>query len=219
MITFIVRHISSLSILIPAIAAFVRFRKLDESYLPFLVFIWAGMLNEAVSITLSYTIRNNILSNNIWFLLEFSLILWQFHRWQLFDRNKKLFYGIIILLSTIWTVDNFFIESIFKRFCSYFIIASSYTIVLTSISMINRLIVQEKEIVWKNVSFIICGGFLLFYSISILTESFYKYGFKAFPGLSSGVFEILRRINIITNLIYFVAILWMPTKRKFILQS
>jgi hypothetical protein len=217
--SFFLRHISSLSVLIPAIICFIRFRKVDDAYLPFFLLVWAGLLNETVSITLSYTIRNNILSNNIWFPIEFSLAAWQFYRWRLFAKHKRLLQAIISLLGIIWLADGFFIEGITTRFSSYFLIASAYTIVLMSISMVNKLIVEEKDVLWKNPAFIICSGFILFYTVTVLTESFYQYGFNNFPELTSGVFRIFQNVNIITNLIYFVAVLWIPTRQKFILQS
>ena len=73
--------IFSLSILIASLIGWVRFRKIDPAYYPFLYCLWIGSLNEIINYILAANHQTNALNNNIYALLESLLLLWLFKNW------------------------------------------------------------------------------------------------------------------------------------------
>jgi hypothetical protein len=215
---FILSIVLSIFIIVPAVIGLIRFRKISEAYYPFIYCIWAGFLNEMTGIISIKLIRTNVVNLNIYILVEFLLITWQFKKWNLFGR--KLYWpgalsgGMIIF----WCIESFFISKM-KGFNSYFIIVYSASITFMSISMINRLIVTERRSLLKNPIFIICIAFVLYYTLNVLSESFWVYGINANNGLSASVGKISLITNFIAIILYSISILWMPTKQRFTLPS
>ena len=67
---YLLRVFLSYTILIPVIAAMVRYKAVLKEYHPFLWIIWLGLFNESVSMLSIYTIRSNAVNSNIYVLLE-----------------------------------------------------------------------------------------------------------------------------------------------------
>ena len=102
--------IFSLSILIPTIAGIIRSNSTLKSYYPFLIFIWLGTLNEILSIVLALTVRSNTISSNIYVLLEYVILLFQFYKWNNGSIRKLM---VLILLGfLVWIVDNVILHTI-----------------------------------------------------------------------------------------------------------
>jgi hypothetical protein len=206
--------IFSFSIVIPAIIGWVRFKKINPTYYPFIICLWIGLINEIVSYVVSQYKISNALNSNVYVLAESLLINWQFRRWGIFERMKSLFALIMILFIGTWVVENFIISKI-TYFSSYFRIIYSFAISLMSISLINSLIVREKKQFLRNSMFLISIGFILYYTYKVLVEAFWIYGLNNSREFRNNVYLILAYINLIANFIYALAILWMPTKHRF----
>ncbi|MCW3074258.1 MAG: hypothetical protein JWP69_1327 [Flaviaesturariibacter sp.] len=209
--------ICTFSIVIAAVTGLIRFKKIDQPYQPFLLFIWLSFFNECLSVLLAYTIRNNVINNNIFFLLQALIITWQFNNLKLFGQ-KHLFPILLALLSAGWLSEILIFSSI-NRFCSYFIVAHSFFIVLFSISMLNRLIVNESIHLLTNSIFLICIAFIIYFTLAILTEIFWLYGLNESSAFASNIQRILRYANLFANLLYALAVVWMPARPRFILLS
>jgi len=160
--------------------------------------------------------RPNAANSNVFALLESQVICWQFYQWKLFERRQKLFYLLLAGFFIIWLIENFVLSTL-HQFNSYFIIIRAFVIVLMSISTINNLIVFEQGQLLKNAVFLICIGFIVYFTFSIMVETFWLYGLNQSKIFRNHIYEILAYINLLANLIYALAILWMPMKRKFIL--
>ena len=76
--------IISLTIGIGPIIGWVRFHKIDPAFLPFLLLLTIGFLNEVVSIILMKYGYTNIINFNSFKIIESVLLLWQFKNWKLF---------------------------------------------------------------------------------------------------------------------------------------
>ena len=214
--SFLLSIFTSLSIGIAAIIAAIRFRSIHSVFRPFIYCIWLGFINEFVSIILAHVIHNNAVNSNIYVLLESLLITWQFYKWGLFGKYKTLYPSLLILLTTTWLLENFIISNILQ-FSSWFRVFYSMVIVLMSISELNRQIVRERGMLLKNAEAIICITFILYFTYKVLVETFWLYGLNESTTFQSSVYFILNFINLFSNLIYALAVLWIPTKRRFTL--
>jgi hypothetical protein len=207
----------SFSVCLPGVIGFVRFKKINQTYYPFLLLIWLGMVNETVTYFLVKQGKSNAINNNLFYLLESILITYQFKQWGLFDKAKKVYATLLIALLASWTAEIM----VFRKpgeFASYFIILHSFVIVFMSISMFNFLLVKEKRKLLKNSIFIICMGLVLFFTCAVLVEAFYLYGLTSSSQFQAAVIGILTFINLLTNLVYALAILWMPRRHGFSLS-
>jgi hypothetical protein len=208
-------NLLSYSVAIPALVSLFRIKSIDKTYYPFILVIWIGMINETTSSILIAHGHSNAINANVYSLLEAIIITKLFDNWGLF-KNKRWFYGLIALFIVVWTGENFIFYTI-KRFCSYFIILYSFSIVLMSISMVNRLIVSAKKSILSSAMFLICIAYIFFFTYAVLVEIFWIYGLGTQEEFSAHVFLIMIYINTFTNLLFAAAILWIPTKRKYIL--
>ena len=210
--------IFSFSILLAAIIGIIRFKNISPNYYPFIFSLWIGSLNEIVSYFLIRNSVSNALNGNIYVLIESLLISWQFKKWDAFKNNRWVFEIIIILFVTSWIIENFFISRI-TSFSSYFRVLYSFIIVLISVNTINELIIRERRNIMKNSVFLICTAFIIYYTYKVLVETFWIYGLNYSRGFRNNVYIILTYINLFANLIYGLAVLWMPTKQRFTLPS
>lgn len=215
---FYLTTILSLCIIVPALIGLIRFSKINEAFHPFIFCIWVGAVNEIYGTIIMYIQHSNIINLNIYLLAESLLLLWQFRRWNLFNKNSIWLKLIIISLLIVWVVENFFIASI-TQYDSYFSIFKSTIITLMSISVINRLIVTERRSLLKNPVFIICATFTIYYTITILSDVFWIYGINQNTIFTANVYYISVITNFISIILYTLAILWMPIKQRFSLPS
>jgi hypothetical protein len=180
--------------------------------------IWLGLFNEIISSIVIFQYGySNAVNTNVYCLFESVLITFFFKKIGLFQRQEKWFIVIVTLYVMVWLVESFLNLS-FLRINSYFNILYSFVIVLMSISMINRLILEEKKSLLYNSIFLICVGFIIFFTYAVLVEIFWLYGFMLKSEFNVNIYRILTLINLFVNtVIYSLAILWIPRKREYIL--
>lgn len=208
--------IFSFSIFIAVIISIVRFRFISRSFYPFVYCLWIGLINEGISYFITLSGHTNAVNNNIYILIESILIVWQFKRWGLFRRRRYLFGLIIFLFIGVWLIENFIVSHI-TLIGSYFRVTYSFIIVLLSIHLINELIVKERGNLLKNAIFLFCVTFVIYYTYKVFVEIFWLYGLNSSKNFRIRVYDILAYINLLSNLIYALAILWIPKRQKFTL--
>lgn len=207
------------SILLPVITACVRVKTIDASYYPFLLILLSGLLHETVSFFLIINGHKNIAVFNIYLLIEATLLLWQFYRWSPARPGGWLLYFLLPALVLAWIAETVYYRGISNRFNSVFIIASSFSYVILCINRMNSLIVTEKTLLLKHPVFLICGGWVIFFSYSILVEAFWMFGLFEDITFENNVYLILEFVNLLVNLIFTLALIWIPSKQKFLLPS
>lgn len=215
---FELNAIYSLSIAIGAIIGWVRWKKTDPAFSPFLWLLWLGLSNEIISLSIMNAGFSNAINYNLFCLAEFLLISLQFKRWELFKDSNKLFWALQFLFVGFWIVETMARWNV-KGFDSYFIIGHAVVIVLMSIHMLNKVMFMEPTALLKNPIFLICIGLVIFFTYSILVEAFWVYGLTKSKEFRIMIYEILAYINLFTNLVFALAALWIPMKRQYILQS
>lgn len=208
----------SFTILVPVVVSWWRYKKIPPVYHPFIWCLWLGLLNEILSFILSRVIHSNAVNSNGYVLAESLFLLWQFQRWQLFSRFPHV--GTVIACSflAVWLVENFITGKI-TAFSSWFRILYSFVTVLMSIIMLNGLLLREKRTLLTHPVFLICAAFSMYYTYNVLVETFWVYGLNRGKAFRVNVYRIMLFINVISNLIYTAAILWIPTKHRSIQPS
>ena len=207
--------ICSHSILIASVMACFRVKAILKDYYPFVFLLWTGLLNETISLSLLYTGHSNTVNSNIFVLLEFLLILYQFYRWN--DRRPNMYVLIAFAGISVWIADNFLLNSI-QQNNSVFRVFYSFVVLLFSIDKINQIIIFENSNLKNNAMFLICLTFIFYYGFKACVESFNMIHLGLSRSFLQKLWMVLNFVNLITNLLFALAILWIPTRQKFILR-
>jgi hypothetical protein len=212
------RFILSLSIGFAVIIGIVRFRRIDSSYYPFIYNIIVALLVEILNRIL--TVRGHpsafMLVLNIFSYIDFFLFLWLFHNWGLFNRKKSTFIAIAGTFFIIWLLNNILVTGFIKHNL-YFFILYAFALIFFSVNTFNKAVVHERSSIFRNPKFWICLGIIIFYSFFIVTVST---GLSLFMHNVSvefrrGLQAISVFSNLLVNLLYAVAVLWIPRKKNF----
>lgn len=206
----------SYTIGIAGIVGAIRFKSILKVYRPFIYLVWFATFNELLSTVLIYAFRNNAVSSNIYVLIESLLFIWFFYCIGKLQHRLVIYILLVILFISIWILDNFWMYTIYTT-NSLFRVAYAFVLVLLSIDQINFVLIHEKGNLLKNARFLICAGTIIFYSFKTIFELFYMFKIKMSDSFYNHLFLILVFVNLITNLIYSLAVLWIPTKQKFTL--
>ena len=207
----------SYSIGIAAIIAVVRIRKIHKSYRPFLLFLFASLTNEISSNLLIQYGKSNAVGNNIFGFTEALIWVWQFKEWKAIDLRRWYQALIVTGILLIWITENIILGKLFS-FSSVYAVVYSSAMVLISINVIIRQIVEESRNLFLNARFLICSGMLIFSAYRILVESFYLLEIEGSNVFLGNVFLILVFVNLFVNLLLAIATLWIPTRQKFTLR-
>jgi hypothetical protein len=207
----------SFSVFIAAAIGWVRFKKIAPAFYPFIVCLSLGALNEILSTFLSYQGSSTMVNNNIYVLAESILLVTQLSRWHALGKYHQQAGIIIFLLLITWMAENILLFKL-HGISSYFRLIYSAIVVLLSINVSNRLIATEKSNLLKHPVFLVCIGFIIYFTYKILVETFWLYGLGRSGSFRENVYSIMIWINLMVNLIYAFAVLWMPAKQRFTLQ-
>lgn len=210
--------ILSLSIVFAAVLGVIRFRKMDPAYHPFVYYACLSVLVEIiVYILLSNSMTYMVGSvYNLFALAEFYLLVLMFHNWGLLKRKKDYFF-IIIGLSYLLFASTLFIRGYNK--INYFAqIVNSFALIFFSISAFNKMILNERNNIFKNAKFWICIGMVIYYTYFILvnTEKISFLHLKPSKYFDYKVWQINAYANLLVNLLYAVAVIWIPRKKNII---
>lgn len=212
-----VRFILSLSIGIAVIIGIVRFRKIDPSYYPFIFVCFTALAIEIMHrILMTEGLpRSLFVLLNTYSYIDFFLFLWLFHNWGLFNRKRSAFIAIASVFFIIWVVTNI-IFSGFIKVNLYFFILYSFALIFFSVSTFNRMVVHERSSIFRNPKFWICLGVIIFYSFFIVYSST-GITFMSVPSkeFRRGLQDIMVYSNLLVNILYAVAVIWIPRKKNF----
>lgn len=209
---FFWRSLMNHSILIPVILIGFRFRYLDKDYLPFLLMIFLGACNEVLSLILIIQTGSNTVNANIYVLLEFGLILYQFYIFS--PASLKRILGLGILGFIIWMTDNLMIHTL-ERNNSLFRAAYSFIIVLLSANRINKIVIFEKVYLWRNAALGLCFIFSFYFSCKAFVETFNLFSVGLNVSFLQNLWKTMAIVNFISNFLYALVILWIPKNQNY----
>ena len=210
--------IFSFSISIAAIIGWVRFRKINPAYYPFIYCVWLAFLNEILSFIFAQTIRDNSVNNNLYALAESLLIVWQFRNWGIFKNKKSLYNTVLALFTAGWLTDHFILNNL-TTFTYHYRIAYSFITVLFSVNMINTLIVRERKSLLKNPAFLICTAYVINFTYYVMNMTLYLYLSEISWDFLNKLTGIMPYANLLSNLLFALAVLWIPARQRFTLPT
>ena len=215
--SFSLSALFSFSVGIGVFIGWVRFKKADPVFIPFLLLLTIGLLNEIISLLLMYSGRSNAFNYNLYSLAEALIITWQFRKWGLFNSRPR-FYNYLQILIPIGFAAEWWFFAGNRVYYSYFIIFYSLMIVLMSIYMINQLLFSIHGNLLREPVYLICMGFSIYFTYAVLVEAFWLYGLNESQPFRIGIYNILSFINLFTNLVFSFALLWTPLKPRYIMR-
>ena len=210
-----VSFILSLSVVFSVIIGIVRWKVIDSSYYPFICNLIVGLLVEIINASHPYSVVT-VKTLNIFSFIDFFLFAWLFHNWGLFNHNKKRFLMIVCAFGIAWLFITFFLNK-FSNINNLFLLIYSAALIFLSVTTFNKIVVQQRINIFTNARFWICIGIIIFYSFFILTRA---------TDLSTGVlthvsksFKLNLQLinsysNVLVNLLYAVAVIWIPRKKN-----
>lgn len=207
----------SLSVLVPLAAGLYRYRNVDTRYYPFLLLIALGALTEIITTVVIHVFKqSNAPINNVWLLVECMLILYQFYAWRFYMKPRKWYRIVPAIFLAGWLVENV-VFGLFFTFNPYFHAAYSFVIVMLSINEINYLITHDNRQLFRNSRFILCLAFIIYFIYQILLEGAYyvnsERGEEELIEIAVTITSYFSYINVLTNIIYAVAIFYIPVRR------
>jgi hypothetical protein len=202
----------SLSVLIPFGLGLVRLSVIRRQYRPFILLLGAAVLSEILSRVCIKLFKTNAVVINLYSLIECLIILYLFYNWRQQKNSRKwILVGGVICVS-IWFVENLLFWEI-ETFSPVFRSVYAFFIVILSINEINYLIIHESRHLLKNARFLICIGFLVYFLYQILLEgALYVTQTEDAKTFSNRIIWLSIYINILVNIIYAIAIWFIPTK-------
>jgi hypothetical protein len=211
-----IRFILSLSIGLAVIIGIVRFRRIDPSYYPFIFNAIAALLIEIMHRMLMETGHPKlfIFLLNCFSYIDFFLFTWLFHNWGLFSRKKTTFITIAGIFFLIWLITNVIFTG-FIKLNLYFFILYSFALIFFSVSTFNKMVVHERSSIFANPKFWICLGVIIFYSFFVVWSSTGFSFHKTSREFRRGLQAINVYSNLLVNLLYAVAVIWIPRKKNF----
>jgi len=211
------RFYLSLSIGFAVIIGIVRFRKIDRSYYPFLYNTGVALLVEIISRILYKSGYPDAFSATltIYSIVDFCLFAWLFHNWGLFNRSKLIFGLVIGAFSATWLTFVILNGIISPDY--YFLILYSFALVFFSVTTFNKVVVHERGSILRNAKFLICLGIIIFYTFFVVVCA------TELSVFSQHVSRVLRRnvnqinvySNLLVNLLYALAVVWIPRNKNF----
>ncbi|HMH34544.1 MAG TPA: hypothetical protein VK543_16010 [Puia sp.] len=206
-------------ILFPLVVGLVRYKTVRVDYRPFFWLLVIGFLCEDVSYLLieRYQVHTNAVPINIYILCEWVLLAFQFHHWGFLKSNKKLFYALLLGTAGIWVVENLVFDQI-TVFRPYFPFFYSFLLVLLSVREINFMITHDNRVLLKNTRFLICIGFIIYFIYKIVFEWAYQLSLLGKSDFTTTIIYLFSYINVVTNIIFGIALLIIPQNREFKLE-
>lgn len=191
-------------------------------YLPFLLCVWLACINELLSYILWRNHYYTSVNNNLYVLAEAILFLVFFRNMQVFEKRPQVFPMLLLFLVILWSWENIGLGKIIAV-SSWFRIAYSFLTVVLSIALINRLIyrviyepwLSGERSIFLNPEFLIAAGAIIFFTFKMVVELFWWYGINHSAALRTNLYHIMMYINVIANIIYTLAIVWIPRKQPY----
>lgn len=204
----------SYSIVPAMLIGVIRFRVVDVRYRSFLYFIILAFLNEVCSSIVINGGGSNAFNTNIYMLAECLLLLHSM-KLQAIHANRAKYYtigGCIAIL--VWLGDYIVAGNIFI-FSSWYPVFYSILLVFGAIDLLNGLLVIERKKLIGSTKFWLCCGILVYFSYKTITEIFYGLHLYFSNSFATKIDLIMAVVNVLSNIMYAIAVLCMPKKQNF----
>lgn len=214
---YIFLFLISQSVLLPIIAGLIRLRRIDKGYQPFLWLLVIGFLVEIISFISIRLAKDNTVIVNVYMLVEWTFLAWQFHIWGFLRQRRPLFYTLLGIVTLVWIIVNIGFGKI-HEFTPYFVFLYSFLIVLLGVNEINFMITHYNRNLFRNPRFLICIGLIIYFVYMIVYNWAFEISKLGRSEISISIMVLVAYINAITNIIYAIAFLLIPKPQKFTLD-
>lgn len=196
----------------PFLTGLLRWRIISRRYYPLFILFSLALLVELVN-GYAITSKNSgwIPVNNLYVLVESIFIPLQFVVWGYMCRKLNAFYIIAGILVLGWMAEHLLLGDI-TRLHPYFRMFYSLMIVLLSINTINYLVIQEESNLVRHPVFIICTGFIIFFTYQLVYEGIYNIVSDLKSIDTSKLNTAFSIINAVCNILYGIAFLLVPAR-------
>lgn len=160
-------YIDLASNVLPIGAGFFKRSLLIREKLIFFLFVVASVVIEIIGMYLASHHTNNLWLIHIYNLIEFTLLMMIYARWQENGLWQRLLYFSIILFAIFWIVSKWTIEGFFEPSQYTRTVSSVIFIPVASIMLIN-LMREEGMVIHRDYRFWISAGVLLNFAGNIM---------------------------------------------------
>lgn len=207
---FMFATISAFSIALPCATGIIRCKHIYQRYAPFIFVLIIGLLNESLSLLLIRLFSNNLINSNIYTLLEYLLYVWFFQR--ISELNRK---SLIVLLSlgfSIWIIDNFLLHDLLYS-NSLFRVIASLIILWLSINKLSHLTFSVLPDYFKKTDLLLCFSLLSYFTFRGFIHVIKLFSIGYTTEFYIDLWIILSILNLLVNIAFFIAILWIPKQQ------
>lgn len=208
--------ILAFSIVLPVFSGIIKFRQITtQRYLPVFLYVVFAFLNNLLSYMLIRNGESNHFNSNIYVLVAFGLLLWQFNTWD--EKAGMKYLGVGVIFCMIWVADNFILHglrdnnSIFRFFASFYIL-------YYCVKKINHEIFFGFRRIISNPVFLICVGMMFHYSFKAFYESLNFFSWLFDISLIIQVNRLIAFADLITNILISIAFLCLRSKSTYYLS-
>ncbi|HXB33470.1 MAG TPA: hypothetical protein VNV35_08615 [Puia sp.] len=210
--TFLI-FLNSLFVVLPIIAGLVRFGRIGKRYQPLFILLLIGLATELASAYLIHKGTSNAEVSNVYALMEWILIFWQFRAWGFLRTRPLLVYTVLVLPCLVWITENLILGQM-SNFSPYFRILYGALVVLFSVNKINFMITHDNRNLLGHPEFLICIGFIIYFIYDIVYEWAYQSSSTGETYITTRIISLFGYINALTNIIFAIAFLRIPPPKK-----
>ncbi|TDH28929.1 hypothetical protein EXU57_02320 [Segetibacter sp. 3557_3] len=211
----LISFLKAITIGLPFFIGLLRFGRMDKSFQPFLIYLFIGLITEiATYVHIATSANTNAVISNVFVLVEWLLITWQFQAWGIFRNHPVSFALLIGVIAATWFVENFWFGNI-VTFSPYYREVYSFVVVLMSVSVINYTIIHDYKNVLKNARFLLCLGLIVFFLYKMIYEWAYQIiNVKRYEELSNQIISWFDYVNAGVNMVFALAMLFAPARTR-----
>ena len=216
--TYLIIFLLGQSILFPLVTGLVRYRRISRTYRPFFLLIVIGCFTEIISYIVVKIFRNNMPVVNIYYLIEWLIIAWQFHVWGFLRQKRRIFFGLLLFSVLFWATENLLFQGI-MHVKPYFLFFYFFLTVMLSINEINFMITHQSRSLFRDPRFLICIGLIIYFLYMIIYYWAFEISKYGQPEMMVRINYFMAYVNVVTNVIYALAFLFIPAPQKFTLEA
>ncbi len=207
---FMFATISAFSIALPSALGLIRCKHIYRRYKPFIFVLFIGLLNESLSLLLIRLHNSNLINSNIYTLIEYLLYVLFFQRISEFN-SKSLVFLFTIGVCT-WVIDNFLFHNLAQS-NSLFRVIASLIILWLSINKLSRLTFNVQPDHFKKTDLLLCFSFLAYFTFRGFIHVIKLFSIGYTTAFYIDLWIILCILNLLVNISFFIAILWIPKQQ------
>jgi hypothetical protein len=209
----LVSFLLSQSIMVPIIMGTIRIKRLGKMYSPFFLLLLLGFLAELASFIFIDAFKmSNAPVIKVYSLLECCIILYQLYQWKNSTKYLQLYISLAGICVLFWIIESIVFINI-NTFSPYFRCFYAFIIILLSINQINAMMFNHEDALFKNPKFILCLSFIVYFLYQIIYEASYFVGSDK-SIIANKIIIGFDYINFAVNLLYAVALFFIPANNK-----